>query len=144
MEHCKFYIVLLITFVISIENTVSVTRKEQLQSMRLPPCKACKTLHESFKKVRIVHIILTGLSFSIIFQNLAKTEKGKFEGGDAAWEEEKLGSYARSEVRLVEIQENLCKEVEEGQNQCFSLAEMHDTLIEEWWFKHQDKQPGNT
>lgn len=72
----------------------------------------------------------------------SKTEKGKFEGGDTAWEEEKLGSYKKSEIRLVEIQEGLCKDVDEGQDQCFSLAEMYDSDIEEWWFKEQDNNPG--
>jgi hypothetical protein len=31
---------------------------------------------------------------------MERTARGKFEGGDAAWEEERLGSYSRSEVRL--------------------------------------------
>lgn len=79
----------------------------------------------------------------IIFylQGLERTSKSKFEGGDTAWEEEKLGSYATSEIRLVEIQENLCKDIQEGRNQCFSLAEQHDSLFEDWWFKYQKEQP---
>lgn len=71
---------------------------------------------------------------------MTQTQKGKYEGGDTAWEEEKLGSYATSEIRLVEIQENLCKDIDEGRNQCFSFAEEHDTLLEEWWFKHQSEE----
>jgi len=39
---------------------------------------------------------------------------------------------------LIEIQENLCKEVEHGETQCHSLAEELENQIEEWWFKHQD------
>ncbi|XP_017780195.1 PREDICTED: cysteine-rich with EGF-like domain protein 2 isoform X2 [Nicrophorus vespilloides] len=72
---------------------------------------------------------------------MERTEKGKFEGGDAAWEEEKLKSYSKSEIRLVEIQEKLCSDVEEGQNQCYSLYEQHDELLEEWWFNHQNDVP---
>jgi hypothetical protein len=45
------------------------------------------------------------------------TARGKFDGGDAAWEEERLGSYSHSEVRLVEIQEKLCSGVERGKIQ---------------------------
>jgi hypothetical protein len=48
---------------------------------------------------------------------MERTARGKFEGGDAAWEEERLGSYSRSEVRLVEIQEKLCTNVERGKDQ---------------------------
>jgi hypothetical protein len=48
---------------------------------------------------------------------MERTARGKFEGGDAAWEEERLGSYSYSEVRLVEIQEKLCSNVEEGKDQ---------------------------
>lgn len=74
-------------------------------------------------------------------QGLEKTSRGKFEGGDSAWEEDKLGSYAYSEIRLVEIQENLCKDIEQGDTQCHSLAEELESLIEDWWFKHQDTHP---
>lgn len=134
---------LLATLLVSAQKS-SVSKKELLKSMKLPPCKACKILVESFKKVRsVVGNYFRKRNLYFCFQNLAKTEKGKFEGGDTAWEEEKLGSYAKSEVRLVEIQENICKEIDEGQNQCFSMAEMHDSLIEEWWFKHQDQESGN-
>ena len=45
------------------------------------------------------------------------TARGKFEGGDTAWEEEKMKSYKNSEIRLVEIQEKLCNEVVRGQSQ---------------------------
>lgn len=74
-------------------------------------------------------------------QGLEKTSRGKFEGGDSAWEEDKLGSYSRSEIRLIEIQESLCKDVERGETQCQSLAEELESQIEEWWFKHQDTHP---
>ena len=48
---------------------------------------------------------------------MARTARGKFEGGDADWEEKKLRSYSNSEVRLVEIQEKLCTDVKKGENQ---------------------------
>ncbi|XP_026824622.1 cysteine-rich with EGF-like domain protein 2 [Ooceraea biroi] len=97
--------------------------KEEVKSQTFPPCAACRVLTNSFKK------------------GLEKTSRGKFEGGDSAWEEDKLGSYSKSEIRLIEIQENLCKEVEHGETQCHSLAEELEAPIEEWWFKYQDIYP---
>jgi hypothetical protein len=55
---------------------------------------------------------------------MERTARGKFEGGDAAWEEERLGSYSRSEVRLVEIQEKLCTNVERGRDQVSIITEL--------------------
>lgn len=48
---------------------------------------------------------------------MERTSRGKFEGGDADWEEKKLRSYSNSEVRLVEIQEKLCSDVSKGEDQ---------------------------
>ncbi|XP_046984885.1 cysteine-rich with EGF-like domain protein 2 [Schistocerca americana] len=98
---------------------VSDDKVDKLHSLKLPPCQACRGLVASFKK------------------GLERTARGKFEGGDAAWEEEKLGSYASSELRLVEIQEELCSDVERGKNQCHLLAEDAEQLIEEWWSSGQ-------
>ncbi|XP_037052339.1 cysteine-rich with EGF-like domain protein 2 isoform X2 [Bradysia coprophila] len=89
------------------------------KSTKLPPCQSCTKLVESFKK------------------GMEKTERGKHEGGDAAWEEQRLGSYKRSEVRLVDIQEGLCNDIIVGQDQCHALAETNEHLLEEWWFKEQ-------
>lgn len=50
-------------------------------------------------------------------KGMTRTARGKFEGGDADWEEKKLRSYSNSEVRLVEIQEKLCSGVIKGENQ---------------------------
>lgn len=72
-----------------------------------------------------------------IHQGIEKTKRGKFEGGDSAWEEDKLKSYSKSEVRLTEIQENLCKDVERGEDQCHTLAGELEQTIEDWWFHHQ-------
>lgn len=55
--------------------------------------------------------------YYFLLQGMVKTERSNFEGGDTAWEEEKLGTYARSEVRFVEIQEKLCTDLERGQDQ---------------------------
>lgn len=74
-------------------------------------------------------------------QGIKRTEKGKYEGGDTAWEEEKLGSYATSEIRLVEIQEKVCSDVEEGRDQCYQFHEQYDSDIERWWFDQKSK-PG--
>lgn len=73
---------------------------------------------------------------------MERTERGKHDGGDAAWEEQRLGSYKRSEIRLVEIQESLCKNLLLGEDQCHALAETSEALIEEWWFKKQDDTAG--
>lgn len=79
-------------------------------------CSRCKILAESFNHW------------------LDKTARGKYEGGDAAWEEAKLKSYSRSEVRLVEIQESLCSEVKKNKDQCYTLAEEAEHVLENWWF----------
>ena len=76
-----------------------------------------------------------------LFQGIESTRRGKFEGGDSAWEEDKLGSYARSELRFIEIQEQLCKDVERGKIQCQGLAEELEGVFEDWWFKKQKTHP---
>lgn len=80
----------------------------------------------------------------MLFQGLEKTTRGKHDGGDAAWEEERLGSYKTSELRLVEIQELLCQDIGRGETQCHTLAENQEQDIEEWWFKHQVEHPGKS
>lgn len=97
--------------------------KEILHQKKFPPCKACKVFVDSFKK------------------GIEQTSKGKFEGGDTAWEEQKLGSYANSEIRLTEIQENICSDIEEGRDQCYYIHEENDSILEEWWFKKQMDEP---
>ena len=42
---------------------------------------------------------------------MERTKRGKYEGRDTNWEESKLGSYANSEIRLTEIQEQLCSDL---------------------------------
>uniref|UniRef100_A0A1B0DDL6 protein disulfide-isomerase n=1 Tax=Phlebotomus papatasi TaxID=29031 RepID=A0A1B0DDL6_PHLPP len=93
------------------------------KNVKLPPCKSCRVLVESFEA------------------GVRKTERNKHDGGDAAWEEERLGSYKTSELRLVEIQESLCNDVTRGSSQCHNLAEDSEQILENWWFKHQNEEP---
>ncbi|XP_063218653.1 protein disulfide isomerase crld-1 [Bacillus rossius redtenbacheri] len=97
--------------------------KEKLKAYKFPPCRACKILATSFQK------------------QMDRTSRGKFEGGDTAWEEEKLGTYARSEVRLIEIQEKICADVKEGEDQCLFLAEENEHVLEDWFFHKQLEEP---
>lgn len=82
-------------------------------------CEACKLLVKSFEK------------------GMDKTMRGKHEGGDTSWEEKNLKSYTDSEVRLVEIQEELCDDVDNGKAQCLAIAEESEQDVEDWWFKHR-------
>ncbi|XP_061394470.1 cysteine-rich with EGF-like domain protein 2 [Musca vetustissima] len=112
------------TAVVIIQADDPLNPKEQKEkATNLPPCKACTTLAASFKL------------------GMDNTSRGKHAGGDAAWEEEKLRSYKTSEVRLVEIQENLCREVRRGQTQCHNLANDHEHLLEEWFTHKQTEEP---
>lgn len=70
-----------------------------------------------------------------------ETARGKHDGGDAAWEEQRLRNYKNSELRLVEIQELLCKDVRRSEDQCHSLAENLEHFIEDWWLNKQDTNP---
>lgn len=72
---------------------------------------------------------------------MTATKRGKYEGGDSAWEEDKLGSYSRSELRFTEIQELMCKDVKQGKNQCHFLADEYENILQDWWFKEQDNEP---
>uniref|UniRef100_A0A1E1W399 EGF-like domain-containing protein n=1 Tax=Pectinophora gossypiella TaxID=13191 RepID=A0A1E1W399_PECGO len=90
-------------------------------SRSLGDCQACKLFVESFKA------------------GLDRTARGKYEGGDAAWEEEKLKkSYKRSEMRLIDIQDGICRESKHSV-QCHSMAEKADEFIEAWWAQNPDE-----
>ncbi|CAG9102729.1 unnamed protein product [Plutella xylostella] len=101
------HLLLNIQFISSNKKTPSVDKFDE--------CRRCKLVTDSFKYW------------------LEKTSRGKFEGGDTAWEEAKLKSYARSEVRLVEIQEGLCSELKKDKDRCYALAEEAEHPIEKWW-----------
>lgn len=85
--------------------------------IQLPKCEACERLVESFLK------------------GVERTEKNNFAGGNTAWEESQLGSYANSEVRFVEIQESLCEDNRTTMDQCQILAEELEEYLEQWWAK---------
>lgn len=92
------------------------------QVKNIGECHACKVFVESFKK------------------GLERTARGQYEGGDAAWEEEKLKkSYKRSEMRLVDIQEGICKEENKFSVQCHHVSEKTEDFIEEWWAQDPDE-----
>jgi protein disulfide-isomerase len=99
------------------------SKKERQKSEKLPPCKSCSLLVKTFK------------------EGMERTARSKHDGGDAAWEEQKLGSYSTSEIRLVEIQESMCNDIGRGEDQCHGMAEQFEHDIEEWWFKHQTTEP---
>ncbi|XP_014243710.1 cysteine-rich with EGF-like domain protein 2 [Cimex lectularius] len=121
LMQCRIFIAILVmSFVSHINGIEKPKNPDSKEAEKLPPCQACKTVVNSVQ------------------HGMARTNKRHFGGGDTAWEEEKLGDYAQSEVRLVEIQEKLCAEVQRGQNQCYSLAEEWEQLIEEWWFKQKE------
>lgn len=121
-----------------LEDTI---KNEKKDSAKLPPCSACSSLVRSFKN------------------GLDRTSRGKFEGGDTAWEEKNQGKgYAISEVRFVEIQERLCTDVSRGESQVqnlrnssfnfcnfyifFQCHEDHhnwEEHLEEWWALGHDK-----
>lgn len=84
---------------------------------------------------------ISHLLYYFVIQGIERTSREKFDGGDSAWEEDKLGSYSKSETRLIEIQEHLCEEVERGKIQCQTLAEELENKIEDWWFNYQQIHP---
>lgn len=104
-------------------SSASEEQKESKRSVKLSPCQACKNVVESFKK------------------GIESTARGKHEGGDAAWEERRLKNYAYSEIRLVEIMEDLCKDVDKGHDQCHSIVENNEEHLEKWWLHDQKTQP---
>ncbi|XP_058047136.1 protein disulfide isomerase CRELD2 [Ahaetulla prasina] len=69
-------------------------------------------------------------------QGLTDTAKKNFGGGNTAWEEKTLSKYESSEIRLVEIIENLC---DSSNFECNNMVEEHEEHIEIWWFKRKKK-----
>lgn len=123
------------------------------KQQKFPPCKSCTMFVESFKKVsRKFYFFCLDFDFFLflrffsyltcmsLFKGMEKTQRGKHGGGDAAWEEKKLGSYKTSELRLTEIQEMLCTDITRGEQQCHTIAEEYESDIESWW-KNQDDFP---
>ncbi|XP_028667877.1 cysteine-rich with EGF-like domain protein 2 [Erpetoichthys calabaricus] len=83
-------------------------------------CPTCKTIVENFEK------------------GLDRTSKKNFGGGNTAWEERKLSKYETSEIRLVEILENLC---DSSNFECNHMVEEYEDHFENWWFKKKQKYP---
>lgn len=98
--------------------------KPQADSEEVPTCTVCRNLVKSFHK------------------GIEKTKREKFEGGDAAWEQDKNLKYSTSEVRLTEIQDDhLCRDVKKGREKCHHLASEYSSEIEEWWIIDENKRP---
>ncbi|XP_040079161.1 cysteine-rich with EGF-like domain protein 2 isoform X1 [Ixodes scapularis] len=89
----------------------------------LSPCQACKTIVETFK------------------HGVERTSRSRFDGGDGDWEKRKMGKYSSSEIRFIEIQENLCHEVIKGQEHCRNVAGKYEEHLEDWWFNRQESDP---
>ncbi|KAM8973148.1 protein disulfide isomerase CRELD2 [Pelodytes ibericus] len=83
-------------------------------------CETCRKLVDRFHK------------------GLEHTAKKNFGGGNTAWEEKTLSKYESSEIRLVEIIENLC---DSSDFECNHMVEEHEEQIEKWWFKMKKKYP---
>ncbi|OQR73167.1 cysteine-rich with EGF domain protein 2-like [Tropilaelaps mercedesae] len=92
---------------------------------RLPPCAACRMLSTEF------------------LNGLAKTQRSKFEGGDAAYEKERGLRYEDSEVRLIEIQEAMCEDAKKHAGQCRDLKEEHEQLLEDWYHGLRKQNPAS-
>jgi len=71
-------------------------------------------------------------------EGIEKTAKNHFGGGDTAWEESRLGKYARSETRLLEILENVCDK-DSSKDSCHAMVEEYEDEIESFWFKKQNE-----
>ncbi|XP_014165611.1 protein disulfide isomerase CRELD2 [Geospiza fortis] len=87
---------------------------------------------------RLVASAVAGDSCAVRPVGLADTAKKNFGGGNTAWEEKTLSKYESSEIRLVEITENLC---DSSNFECNNMVEEHEELIEKWWFKLKKKYP---
>ncbi|XP_021369294.1 cysteine-rich with EGF-like domain protein 2 isoform X1 [Mizuhopecten yessoensis] len=69
-------------------------------------------------------------------KGLKKTAKSNYGGGNTKWEESRLGSFATSETRFVEVMEGLC----EGEDKnCPTILEENEELIEKYWFSFYAK-----
>ncbi|KAK3773709.1 hypothetical protein RRG08_001438 [Elysia crispata] len=104
--HCTIILVLFGFFLIS----SSIVHGKKVKGQ----CSTCKDISKNFYKA------------------LESTAKSNYGGGNTGWEEKSLGSYATSEVRLVEVIEKLC---DDSSKECHSLLEEHEEVVERFWFK---------
>lgn len=112
----------LFCFLISISS--ADTELDKKKNAKLPPCGSCTNLVSSFDKAMEI------------------TKRGKFEGGDTAWEEKSQPRYATSEVRFIEITEELlCKDLARGENQCHQNHNQWEEHLETWWKMESETRP---
>uniref|UniRef100_A0AC35G2W4 EGF-like domain-containing protein n=1 Tax=Panagrolaimus sp. PS1159 TaxID=55785 RepID=A0AC35G2W4_9BILA len=117
----------LITFLLLLPfgASVSLPAKER--------CFQCKFLVETFK---------IGMDL---------TKKAHFAGGNTDWEERKLGKFATSETRFIEVLESTCKKellpdsteyefIKDIKHKCHTLVEKHEELLEDWFLRKQEKE----
>lgn len=101
--------ILIICLLVVIINKINCKKKSE-------KCDSCNKIVES------------------IIQNLDKTAKGNFGGGNSDWEYRKLGNYLTSETRFEEILEGICDESE-----CHSTLEEHEDYLFDWFRNKQEK-----
>ncbi|XP_010213856.1 PREDICTED: cysteine-rich with EGF-like domain protein 2 [Tinamus guttatus] len=100
-----------------------------------PPRKGRRRRHFCLELNTVFYLSSFG---AFTWQGLADTAKKNFGGGNTAWEEKTLSKYESSEIRLVEIIENLC---DSSNFECNNMVEEHEEQIEKWWFKLKKKYP---
>ena len=123
LQICIIFI--FISLAIGLQNPI-MPKMENLEKIPfkgkpVAPCIACRNLVKSF---------LTAF---------AETVRQSFDGGDADWEKQKLGTYENSELRFIEIQEMLCSDVGLGKDQCYNLAEQYESELEDWFYEKRKK-----
>lgn len=120
---CLLSIILCINSVVSYD-TMSETRKALGLSTHTS-CEPCAVFTESFSN------------------GMKRTSGSSYGGGNPSWEERNLNPYSTSEIRFVEIQEQLCQDVPEPDlsNSCHRFGENHEQDVENWWFNLQPSNP---
>uniref|UniRef100_A0A8C5HZU2 EGF-like domain-containing protein n=1 Tax=Gouania willdenowi TaxID=441366 RepID=A0A8C5HZU2_GOUWI len=83
-------------------------------------CNTCRKITDNFNK------------------GFDRTANQNFGGGNTAWEERTLSKYETSEIRLMEIVEELC---DSSSFECNQMLEEHEEHFETWWFKKKTKHP---
>jgi len=87
---------------------------------------------------------------------MTRTRKQNFGGGNTKWEEKKLGKWATSETRMLEVMESACGEGygsidlnsmnmdRAGANaDCYSMLERNENWIEDWFEADPDAKGKN-
>lgn len=72
---------------------------------------------------------------------MKKTQKGKHESGDTAWEEATLRVYRKSEMRLVDMEVHMCKDADRYEHHCHTHYGEVEDMVEDWFLNHQDSEP---